>query len=350
LEAARTAALTHAAKVAQGADPAAEIRQKRIAERAFVRTALDDFAIDLARRRIVKRDMAISALRRGFAPVLDLEISSLDLRKIVALVESIAATKRTRKNGTSYFAVGAAGEFRRLAHSFLQWAVSRGLVPFNVLAGYRAPRLSREEALAREARKGRALDDDEIVKVWTATGGAGAFGALLRLGLLTALRRNELAGLRWADVKDDRIVIPARRAKMGREHAVPLTGMMKTVLASSPRSTSDLVFPSLKSGGELAGWSKMLPRLVSVAGVKFRLHDLRRTCRTLMSQCGIDETTSELAIGHVRRGLVGTYNKDDAWPARQAAFENVSSHVALVLAHAQTETVIQFTADRRLAP
>jgi hypothetical protein len=76
----------------------------------------------------------------------------------------------------------------------------------------------------------------------------------------------------------------------------------------------------------------MLPRLVAASGVKFRLHDLRRTSRTLMSRLGVDETTAELSIGHVRRGLVGTYNKDDAWPARETAFQKVSAHVTGLIA------------------
>ena len=57
----------------------------------------------------------------------------------------------------------------------------------------------------------------------------------------------------------------------------------------------------------------MLPRLVKAAGTEpFSLHDLRRTCRTLMSRCGMDDLIAELAIGHARIGLVGVYNKDSA--------------------------------------
>ena len=69
-----------------------------------------------------------------------------------------------------------------------------------------------------------------------------------------------------------------------------------------------------------------------------------------MSRSQIDETTAELAIGHVRRGVIGTYNKDDAWPSRVAAFENVSAHVATLLAPEPDENVIKISADRRLTP
>ena len=152
----------------------------------------------------------------------------------------------------------------------------------------------------------------------------GSFGGLVRLGLLSGLRRNEIAELEWSDIRDDAIVIPASRSKMGREHFVPLTSAMKTVLSAQPKTSNPLVFPSPVSNGVMNGWSKLLPRLANASGVGFRTHDTRRTCRTLMSRLGIEEAVAELAIGHVRRGLVGIYNKDVQWPARISAFEKVS--------------------------
>jgi hypothetical protein len=50
-----------------------------------------------------------------------------------------------------------------------------------------------------------------------------------------------------------------------------------------------------------------------------------------MSRLGVAEEAAEMAIGHLRRGLVGTYNKDSAWAARVEAFERVSNHVAAVI-------------------
>jgi hypothetical protein len=82
----------------------------------------------------------------------------------------------------------------------------------------------------------------------------------------------------------------------------------------------------------MEGWSKLTPRVVRASGVVFRLHDLRRTARTLLSKTGTTEEIAELCIGHVRRGLVATYNKDDAWGARVDAFARVSDHIARVVA------------------
>ena len=82
----------------------------------------------------------------------------------------------------------------------------------------------------------------------------------------------------------------------------------------------------------MSGWSQMVGRLVERSGVDFRLHDLRRTCRTLMSRAGVLEEVAEMAIGHVKQGLVGLYNKDDLWARRVDAFERVDAHIAGVIA------------------
>ena len=109
---------------------------------------------------------------------------------------------------------------------------------------------------------------------------------------------------------------------------MPLTDLMRQVIAASQVSTSPLVFPSSKTGGRIKGWTKLVAKLQQASGVDFRLHDLRRTARTLMSRLGVPEDIAELAIGHVRADLVARYNFDTAWDGRRDAFTRVSDHVA----------------------
>jgi integrase len=110
--------------------------------------------------------------------------------------------------------------------------------------------------------------------------------------------------------------------------------MMRAVIAAQPRGLSPLLFPSRITGGRLNGWTNLVAQLQDLSGVNVELHDLRRTVRTLMSRLGIAEDIAELAIGHQRADLVARYNKDQAWPARVAAFEKVSAHISALLAAA----------------
>ena len=164
--------------------------------------------------------------------------------------------------------------------------------------------------------------------MWNSAATLGAFGGLVKFALLTGMRRSELAGLRWSNVRDDRVVLEAHGTKTGVAHEVPLTAAMRNVLTQQPRGASNLVFASSRGGVQMSGWTKLVGAANRASGVMFKLHDLRRTTRTLLSRLGIDEPTAELCIGHVRRGLVATYNRDDAWAARVSAFERVSAHVA----------------------
>jgi hypothetical protein len=71
-----------------------------------------------------------------------------------------------------------------------------------------------------------------------------------------------------------------------------------------------------------------------------RLHDLRRTARTLMSRLGVAEDLAELAIGHVRADLVARYNFDTVWEGRRDAFTRVSDHVAALIGAREGAAVI----------
>jgi integrase len=317
LDAARAAATAKAGEVARGKDPALELREARNRTRKTVAAAVEGYVASIRRRKLVDAPNIESSLRRNLAPLWPREIDKLKRPDFMALIEALEAAGKP----------GAATNLRRFLHALLEWSRGQGLTPYNELAGMRRPRSSRAERLENR-RIGCALADDEIRALWKASDALGPFGRMIQLGMLSGMRRGELAGLKWSDIRDDRIALAAAATKTGSSHEVPLTALMRNVLAAQPKTTRDLVFPSSRTGEEMYGWSKLTPRAVRESGVKFRLHDLRRTTRTLMSRLGVMEDAAELAIGHARRGLDKIYNKDDAWTARADAFERVSAHIA----------------------
>ena len=320
LDAARAAARAIVGEIALKKDPAMALRDQRNREQRRVSRALDDYERSLQRRRIVNIKPVMSTLRRGLAPFAAREIGALTRKD---LIEQIEALENAGKPG-------AATDLRSHTREWLEWAVSGGLVQFNVLAGLRRARSSRAERLEDE-NKGKALSDAEIVALWNGVGVIGvlgAFGGLVRLGLLTGMRRNELGKLRWSDVHDDRIVLMPSETKTGAKHEIPLTVLMRNVLAAQPRTTSDLVFPSWRTGAPMRGWTGLVDAATRKSGVAFKLHDLRRTVRTLMSRLGISREVAEISIGHAKRGLIGIYDKDPNWAGRVDAFERVSGHIA----------------------
>jgi len=333
LNVARKRARDLAGQVARGEDPAATRAEAKRRDSSTLRALLVEegpYQRDLERRGIVARKVVLSGLNRGLHRLMSKDVTDLTRRDFVSAIASLEAAGKP----------GAAGELRKHSRTFLEWCVSTGRASHNVLAGLRRPKRSRAERLAAAANGGTALTDDQIRKLWQTAGDFGAFGALVRLALLTGARRGELAGLERSHLLADRLVVVPEHAKTGAQHEVPLTPLMREVITGEPITTSPLVFPSSKTGGRLKGWTKLTAKLQRASGVAFRLHDLRRTARTLMSRLGVAEDIAELAIGHVRVDLIARYNKDQAWEGRCDAFARVSTHVESLIGAREGAAVI----------
>ena len=322
LAAARAAAQAHAGLIAQGHDPVATRQERRRAERSALGSLL---AVDgvyersLQARGVVKVKAVLRVLRRGLAKHMATDVAKLTRRDLVEAIEVLNDRP------------GARHDLRKHARGLLEWAANAGLVPANALAGYRLPPKTRAQRI-EEASRRRALDDDAIIAVWKAADRHGQFGAMVRFMLLTAMRRGEVAGLRRDQILDDRIVLPAATTKTGGAHEIPLTDLMRDVITRQPATTSPLLFPSSQTGGVFVGLAYPKAQLVANANIgPFTLHDLRRTCRTLMSRLGVPENIAELAIGHVRTGLIGVYDRDQQWVARVDAFTKVSEHISQLI-------------------
>ena len=324
-------------------------RQRRRSRTTLGKLLAEDgpYELHLKERGLVNIKPALSALRRGLKAHMAADVVALSRNDIVTAIGAL--TKIGKR--------GAAADLRKYARTFCEWTVEQGLAKFNPLAGLRAPGRTRHQRLADAEDKGKALNDAELVKVWGAAQAmidrsqrgarvSGSFGALVQLALLTGLRRRELSQLQRErhiltgdravavrGIDGERIHLPKTITKTAADHDIPLTPLTRGVIASQPRGSSPLLFPSRITGGRIEGWTELVAQLQDLSGVDFQLHDLRRTVRTLMSRLGVAEDIAELAIGHQRADLVA-HNKDAAWQARVAAFEKVSAHISALLVEA----------------
>jgi integrase len=341
LDDARRAAYVFAGDVARGEDPAKQRAEERRRSRATVGkllTADGPHETHLQRTGYVNWRVAMSSLRRGLRPYMARDVKDLTRADIVSAINALTP--------------GAATDLRRYARGFLNWTTAQGLTPHNVLTGLRMPGKTRAQRLLLEP-KGKALSDGEIVAVWcaaqalqdrAAAGEAvtGAFGGLVQLALLTGLRRGELAGLQHdhvliverAGALGPHIHLPAAITKTGVARDLPLTPLMRAVICAQAQTTSPLLFASRKTGGRMRGWDYLVATLAREASVDFKLHDLRRTFRSLLSKLGVSEPIAELCIGHRRADLIERYDKHVPWPEITTAFEKVSEHIASLLTSA----------------
>jgi integrase len=287
------------------------------------------------RERIANWQHELGYLRRNLlADHRNTNIKELPRRDVIVAMNKLdAAGKR-----------GASAGLWKHTSTFLGWALEQGYIDVHPLANARRRRKgSRAETIEREA-KGRALRDQEIVKVWNAAERFGSFGLLTRFCLLTGVRRGEAASLKWSDVLNDRVVIAAEVAKMARPHAIPKTTLLNEVLEEAARSvqyaSSELVFPG-RGGRPFGGFTKALARLIEQAGTeKFSMHDLRRSTRTTLGRLGYSDQLQRLAVGQQAPDLDRRYNKDDGFFIRKCAFESYHSFISALLGGEHVDNVI----------
>jgi integrase len=178
----------------------------------------------------------------------------------------------------------------------------------------------------------RVLNDEEIRALWTTLEQTPyPFGPFVQLLLLTAQRRDEVAQMRWSEVDGDVWVIPRERYKNGKANAVPLSGPVQRLLGSIPRA-SEYVFTTT-GRSPISGFSKAKAAMDKASGVTgWRLHDLRRTARSLMSRAGVSSDIAERVLGHVIPGVAGVYDRHNYTAEKRDALQRLAAEIAKIIA------------------
>lgn len=99
------------------------------------------------------------------------------------------------------------------------------------------------------------------------------------------------------------------------------TGAMK-VLAGIKRAESPYVFPAPTRAGYVDHPQKAVLKVRERSGVSdFRLHTLRTTVRTRLSELGVAPDVGKRILGHTMGKIRSVYDKHDYLPQMRAAME-----------------------------
>ena len=158
--------------------------------------------------------------------------------------------------------------------------------------------------------RSRVLTNDELGKVWRACQDDD-FGRIVKLLILTGARRSEIGGLRWSEIHDDAIHVPAERCKNGRAHVLPLSETAQRIIATVPQLVGrELLFGERSSIG-FRSWEQKASLRDGISEA-WTLHDIRRSVATHMADdLGIQPHIIEAVLNHTahRAGVGGVYNK-----------------------------------------
>ncbi len=144
--------------------------------------------------------------------------------------------------------------------------------------------------------------------------------------------------------------IPSYRTKNRREHIVPLSSSAREIVPSGPEARQFCFGAGPRRAGNIergfSGWSKA-KRLLDdrilqkrraasreALPLEWRLHDLRRTCATVMAdRLGVLPHIVEAILNHAsghKAGVAGVYNRAKYLEVAQNALEKWDQHLQTI--------------------
>ncbi len=335
-------------RVREGIDPAEEKRGQRndvprgsLSSDAFA-AVVEDYLVRLQKntapstyreaKRILERDVVSHWRNRA--------VGSIARGDVGRIVDVIVA------RGADVHANRVLARVRAL----FNWAVERGRIPSSPIAGMKPP--------TKERPRDRVLSDDELRWLWQ---GCDAiewpFGPLVKLLLLTAQRRDEVAGMEWREVDFKRGVwtMPGEKSKNNRTHEVHLSDSALAILKLAPHTGDDLIF-TITGSTPVSGFSRAKNRLdAEMLAAKRKelgkkcdaippwiLHDLRRTAATGMARLNFPPHVVDKVLNHVSgtiRGVAAVYNRFEYLEQRRAALNAWGRHVTNLVSPAQPDVI-----------
>jgi integrase len=312
-------------QIDRGDDPLAgkmPAKAKMVEETVTVGAVLDKF---LERSPMRRPEIFQSAFDRLVKPAIgSMPIHDLKRRHIAEMLDGI------EDNNGKVMAANALAYTR----AALNWHAARD-------DDFRSP-IVRGMGPGRPSARDRILTDEELRVLWPVFGETGNFGLAYRIMLLTGCRRGEVVGMTWEELSEDLAtwIIPAERYKTKITHVVPLPEMAREIIADQTRWCSR-VFPGLggaqlsRGGNHKATVDKRAPGLA-----RWRIHDLRRTARSLLGRAGVRPDIAARCLGHIPADVDSRVYDHHAYLDEKAdAFERLAGLVSRILADDEAKVV-----------
>jgi integrase len=198
-------------------------------------------------------------------------------------------------------------------------------------------------------RRARILTDQELQAVWAAAEASGTFGALIRLLLLSAQRRDKVLQMKFVEVADDGTwTIPKAPREKDNAGELLLPEMALTIIRAQPQLGDNPFVFAGRADGPISGISKFKRRLDTTSGVSgWTLHDLRRTARSLMSRAGVRPDIGERVLGHALLGVAGVYDRHGWRDEKADALAKLAALLDAIVHERTGDNVTRMRAKRR---
>lgn len=278
--------------------------------------------IDLYARPRTRDWRGSEIVLQKFSSLYDRPINQIKRSDIVRVLDGLVGS------GTPTRANRALSAIKKL----MNWCIDRGTIETSPVAHLKMP--------TKEVARDRVLSTDELRLCWQMAETEGfPFAPCVQLLLLTGQRRGEVSGMRWSELDFENAIwtIPARRAKNGSAHMVPLAPLALGVIRAVPRFLdSDFVFTTTGRTA-ISGFGRLKRRLDAAFGPEaedWRVHDLRRTVATNMAILKVQPQVIEAVLNHksgLVSGVAAIYNRHSYLDEKREALEAWANRVEEII-------------------
>ncbi|HZP09748.1 integrase family protein [Methyloceanibacter sp.] len=207
-----------------------------------------------------------------------------------------------------------------------KWAARTDRVPANVMDAV----IIDYEKKHRE----RVYTDAELISIWKAAEALPAVErAFIKLLMLLAPRKSELAGMRAKEIADGVWTTPHERtkskkkARKKRVYVTPLPPLAQRILKGLIKDDTDLVFPG-RGGVPLSPTGPLKKKLVKAgAPADLTYHAFRHTLATWLENNGHDTFDRALVLNHAEAGVTAGYSHGIALERKRELLEKWADHV-----------------------
>jgi integrase len=325
---ARKEARKHQGDIERGIDPVVEERKEKeraeAAKEGTLAHVVDDY-VKREKSKIRTMPERERIFRQSIIPVLgSYQLPDIGRSDITKMLDKIEDDSRRHPRGRKLGGAVAATKALAVLSALFSWYSARHDT-------FRSPIVrGMARTRAHERARERTLSDDEIAMLLRTVGAKNdAFSALIEFLLLTGCRRGEAANMQWSEIDGDAWTIPGRRTKIKKDVLIPLSRAARDVLARIPKIAGCPWVFSTNGRKPVTDFVGPKVRLDKATGLKdWRLHDLRRTARTLLSRAGVAPDVAERCLGHVVGGIVrNTYDRHAYLNEKREAFEKLAAEI-----------------------
>jgi len=336
---ARTHAELKKRDVREGNDPIALRNREQQKEICTVNDLFEDWHQELV-KRLKHPEIPKRIYTRDMSPLVgELPVEAVNPRDIRAIIQRVANSNRPC----------VANDALMYCKQLFNHAIKLDLVTFNPASAFTV-----SDAGGVEKSRDRVLSIEELKTVF------GLFRQnrdqftrdnylACALLLVLGVRKGELTAAMWSefDLANKRWSLPAERSKTGTAIIIPLPDQVINWLEELKYrgAGSDYVFPNRRTSKYPYMGSDTLNRAISKMfgrepGRKkqppnkmgeiehFTVHDLRRTCRSLLASLGVPGHVAERCMNHKLKGVEGIYDRYDYLNERREALEKVADLIS----------------------